>query len=631
MNAPERPTDPTSTTETALPALPTEMDALVTRVARLTRLRRPERRDVERELRSHFHEAIAAGRSTRQAIDAFGDPKSAARDLRAAAIAKRSPLDRALGKTMRFTGYAIAGVVVLYAGFAAYLHFQSPVISVDTLAAFRDRLAKPATPEDDAWPLYRSAFLALGLAAGDPEQESDGAKAVGEDLYPGMPSWSAAVAWTEAPGRQEALATLRAAAARPVFGFPAAREFDAEDARLFGQDAARQMRELIATRDDPTMVPMVGVLLPQLAKARSAARILSTDALRAAERGDGDRFVDDIEAIVRMSVHVADGRIMIGDLVGMAIRSLATGRAMAALEWKPDLLDGAQLARLQRAFESVPPALRRLDLGAERLMWLDVEQRFFTDDGRGNGWFRLDRKALLPFVGTMESSSLTNGGALGEGGVPTASLVAATLSGPAAALIVADRKSTRAFFERMAARFEDASSLPLRDHAKITAADRDFHEELAADPVGLLLPRMLMPSFGQAARSYAVDRSWRDAVVATCATLRFRADTGAWPARAEDLVPKYLPAVPLDPWTGTPIRMATDADGFRMWSIGEDGRDDGGDPRATGDPGYGGTRATTLALRRDDRTSANWPGEIPRIDWVWFAPRGTMARWLPED
>jgi hypothetical protein len=614
--------------------MPDEIDpqltALARRVSRMTRLRRAERADVELELASHFREAVAAGRTPAEAVASFGDPKSAARDLRAAAIAKRSPLDRAFGQAMRVTGYAIAGVVVLYASFAAYLHFRSPVIKVDTLAAFRDRLAKPATAEDDASPLYRSAFLALGLAAGDPEQESDGAKAVGEDPYPGMPSWSAAVAWTEAPGRQEALATLRAAAARPVFGFPAAREFDAEDARLFGQDAARHMRELIATRDDPTRFPMLGVLLPQLAKARSAARILSTDALHAAERGDGDRFVDDIEAMVGMSVHVADGRIVIGDLVGMAIRSLATGHAMAALEWKPDLLDGTQLARLQRAFEFVPPALRRLDLGAERLMWLDVEQRFFTDDGQGNGWFRLDRKALLPFVGTMESLSLRMGSGFGEGGMQDASLAAATLSGPAAALIVADRRTTHAFFERMAARFEDAGSLPLRDLAKIRATDREFHEALAADPVGLLFPRMLMPAIGQAAVSFAVDRSWSDAMAATCAALRFRADNGAWPARAEDLVPKYLPAVPLDPWTGTPIRMAADADGFRMWSTGEDGRDDGGDPRATAEAPWGGTRATALALRQDDRDSANWPGEIPRIDWVWYAPRGNFARWVED-
>jgi hypothetical protein len=73
--------------------------------------------------------------------------------------------------------------------------------------------------------------------------------------------------------------------------------------------------------------------------------------------------------------------------------------------------------------------------------------------------------------------------------------------------------------------------------------------------------------------------------------------------------------------------MASDANGFRMWSVGEDGRDDGGDPRAM-DPDFDGARATMRALRRDDRNASNWAGEIPHIDWVWFAPTGTLDRWV---
>ena len=614
--------------------MPDDLDpqlvALARSVARSTRLRRAERAEVERELASHFREAIAAGHSPAEAVATFGDPRSAARELRAAAIAKRSPLDRAFGQAMRFTGYAIVGIVSLYASFAAYLHFKSPTIKVDTLSAYRDRLAKPAAPADDAWPLYRSAFLALGLAADDPERMSEGAKAVGEGPYAGMPGWDAAVAWVEAPARQAALETLRAAAARPVFGFPAAREFDAEDARLFGADAARHMRELIATRDDPTKFPMLGMLLPQLAAVRGAARIMAVDALCAAERGDGGRFVEDIEAMVRMSVHAADGRVMIGDLVGMAVRSLAIDRALATLEWKPDLLDAAQLARLQRAFESVPPALRRIDLGAERLMWVDLEQRLYTDDGDGNGWFRLDREALLPLISAMEWSSGGVNDILERSATQAASLAAAMLSGPAAAIFVADRRTTHEFFERWATRIEESGALPLRDHAKVAALYRELRDAMAADPVNLLLPRLLMPSFGRAVERFAVDRARCDAAAAVCAALRFRADTGAWPARAEDLAPRYVPAVPLDPWTGLPIHMASDANGFRMWSVGEDGRDDGGDPRAM-DPDFDGARATMRALRRDDRNASNWAGEIPRIDWVWFAPSGTLDRWVKAE
>ena len=49
-------------------ALPSEIAAFVHRVARKTRLRRAERADVERELGSHFEEALAAGRTPGDAI-----------------------------------------------------------------------------------------------------------------------------------------------------------------------------------------------------------------------------------------------------------------------------------------------------------------------------------------------------------------------------------------------------------------------------------------------------------------------------------------------------------------------------------------------------------------------------------
>jgi hypothetical protein len=211
-----------------------------------------------------------------------------------------------------------------------------------------------------------------------------------------------------------------------------------------------------------------------------------------------------------------------------------------------------------------------------------------------------------------------------------ASLAAVTISGPAAALIVADRRTTHEFFERWATRIEESGALPLRDHATVAALDRELRDATAADPVNLLLPRLLMPSLGRVVERFAVDRARCDAAAAVCAALRFRADTGAWPARAEDLAPRYVPAVPLDPWTGLPIHMASDANGFRMWSVGEDGRDDGGDPRAM-DPDFDGARATMRALRRDDRNASNWAGEIPRIDWVWFAPTGTLDRWVKAE
>ncbi len=587
--------------------------ALAAQVARMTRLRRAERKDVEKELTSHFYESVAAGHSSIETITLFGDPKTTARDLRSAAIAKRTPLDRAFNKTLRFAAYSIACIVICYATFGAYIYFQAPVLKLDLLAIYRDSLAKPATESDNAWPLYRKAFLELDLAVESPNSNSPAKEALGNQPFPGTTDWDTAVAWIEAPERRTALESLRAAAARPVFGYSAARELDAQDTLLFGASVASSVSELIATSNDPSKLTMLSLRLPHLSMARNASRVLVTDALRAAEIGDGERFVADIEAVMRLSVHVQDGRILICDLVGIAIRTIAINRTIAALEWKPDLLNGDQLVRLQRTFESVPTAMRRLDPSGELLMWTELEQRLFTDDGTGNGWFRYDNTLMSDLQGFTSLN-------------PTGYPVLSSLWGPASAFIVADRRTTHDFVHSYMKQVADLSALPIRDFKHISDFDQQTQVQFETDPIRLMLPKMMLPALTQAANSFQKNLVSCAAAAATCAALRFRADSGNWPTRAEDLVPKYLAAIPEDPWTGKPILMASDTSGFRMWSMGQDGRDDGGDPLAkdgfeTSEPNR--CAATTEVWRRDDRT-----GVIPPIDWVWYAPRGDMGRWM---
>jgi len=49
------------------------------------------------------------------------------------------------------------------------------------------------------------------------------------------------------------------------------------------------------------------------------------------------------------------------------------------------------------------------------------------------------------------------------------------------------------------------------------------------------------------------------------------------PQRIDDLVPQYLDRVPADPFDGAPIRYSLEPDGYAVYSVGQDGRDDGGD------------------------------------------------------
>ena len=53
-------------------------------------------------------------------------------------------------------------------------------------------------------------------------------------------------------------------------------------------------------------------------------------------------------------------------------------------------------------------------------------------------------------------------------------------------------------------------------------------------------------------------------------------NTGRLPSSIEELVPDYLQAVPSDPFNGEPMRFVVTDDGIVIYSVGEDGEDDGG-------------------------------------------------------
>jgi hypothetical protein len=56
----------------------------------------------------------------------------------------------------------------------------------------------------------------------------------------------------------------------------------------------------------------------------------------------------------------------------------------------------------------------------------------------------------------------------------------------------------------------------------------------------------------------------------------YRADHGAYPAELAALGPKYLPAIPEDPFSGAPIRYKREGAGYMLYSVGPNGKDDGG-------------------------------------------------------
>ncbi len=67
-------------------------------------------------------------------------------------------------------------------------------------------------------------------------------------------------------------------------------------------------------------------------------------------------------------------------------------------------------------------------------------------------------------------------------------------------------------------------------------------------------------------------------LIAELAVRAHHLERGACPESLADLVPGYLAAVPEDPFRPGPLVYRRKADGHSLYSVGEDGADDGGSP-----------------------------------------------------
>lgn len=79
------------------------------------------------------------------------------------------------------------------------------------------------------------------------------------------------------------------------------------------------------------------------------------------------------------------------------------------------------------------------------------------------------------------------------------------------------------------------------------------------------------------ARSYLMNRAQLRAVIGIIACERYRLEHGSWPTSWGQLTPTYLKEIPLDPFTGQAMLFRTLDDGLVIYSVGSDGKDDGGD------------------------------------------------------
>lgn len=325
-------------------------------------------------------------------------------------------------------------------------------------------------------------------------------------------------------------------------------------------DAAAAAPRAVRSGFDGADQGLMFALLPELGQTRSVAKMCAARMRVSMEDGDIEQFIRSTEhglALARISSH---DPVYIAHLVGIAVSALTLtelGRQVIEHELDEatcrrllDLLDRHALASMSLAFE------------AERMVQLDVIQRVFSDDGKGDGILLMSKAA--------EMANAFGGAAPLGGAHPILNVVGLVLPGRA--------ETTRVLNE-----FFDAAVGQTRltgPQRRSNSVDLDqFVENL---PRGHFMLKLLLPALASGLSIDLNARAMQDAMRVMLAIEAFEARRGRLPDSLDDLAPEFLASVPVDPVSGQPFvflkRSATPDDRRTYWlySVGLDGIDNGG-------------------------------------------------------
>jgi hypothetical protein len=316
------------------------------------------------------------------------------------------------------------------------------------------------------------------------------------------------------------------------------------------------------------------LLLPHLARNKSLAQLLSRAVMAGLHAGDSTAAFDNLHALLCLTRLAGEEPLLISQLVQTSITHIAWATAWEALQ-APGWSD-AQLAQMQRdweVLEFVQPMKRAL--GMERAMSIRQFETF------RHSFQELRRDA---FGSSDVSVPETIGRAL------KCALWQWYFSYPdelhylqfSGAVIDGYDEIQKGTPMREAQIRLDASLKRLYK-SKSQAQGANDGDDHSRGGLGYWITS-LTGNFSNIPSKTAQIEAARGLVIAAIALERLRRGSGGAPPDLSALVPAYLKTVPADPIDGKPLRCKPG--GGKTWllySVGEDGVDDGGDGRPPND------------------------------------------------
>jgi hypothetical protein len=294
----------------------------------------------------------------------------------------------------------------------------------------------------------------------------------------------------------------------------------------------------------------ISTLLPGRQQVRELAALLRYDALLLAEENNGDAALDSCRALLNAGRSLDDEPLFISQLIRMVIRGLAV----------------AEVERTLAQTEPAPAALQELQRLLEREEAAPVMQMVTRGERAG-----YDRLMEAVQAGDVSYSNLLSNlrlvsGIIGASPIKDVSAVE-LMAQYSPGAIALQRAALLQYMTEMV----EAAKLPA--HEQRTRL-RELAESRTKRPV---LVRLLAPSMEKVGLNSSRTQALLRCALVAVAAERYRREHGRWPASGAALVTAgLLKEMAADPFTGQPLRWRRLDSGLLIYSVGQDGKDDGG-------------------------------------------------------
>jgi len=313
-----------------------------------------------------------------------------------------------------------------------------------------------------------------------------------------------------------------------------------------------------------------------LGELRSYARALESRASWAMHKGDQDKVVESLVAIRWLAYQVSRGHSLIDSLVAISIDALGVDLCHHVIKQRK--LDKTHIEQLARGLAAVPESVPVADTMAfgTRASHINAFVYVMTSG------MRFDEAFPMSFDTEQLEQAIHETGIDLDAGVRRLNAYLLGQAAEARVPTYAAHQRLRelrdpvvyepiqAAYDEYVIEDEDADEQWIEIDAK--DFDKDSLTKLTAD----LFYRELAVGSG-AARTMFRLRAQQQVMTAALACERYRHDQGEYPNSLQQLMPDYLPEVPIDPMDGEPLRYRRAVeDTAVIYSISTDLEDDGG-------------------------------------------------------